>query len=225
MTRRFECEAVLFDLDGVLVDSRRAVERTWQAWAKRHGLDATRVVEVAHGQRTEETVRCFAPDLNVEAEAAHLERAEVEDVAGVLEVDGADALLCALPPESWAVVTSGTRELATTRLKHAGLPIPRVLVCAEDVGEGKPEPEGYLRAATLLGAAPERCVVVEDTPAGIRAARAASMAVIALPTTHPASELSEADAVARALSDIRLCRVGPGDDGGPRLEFLIEGSV
>ncbi len=215
----FECEAVLFDLDGVLVDSKRSVERTWQAWAERHDLDAARVLKVAHGQRTEETVRCFAPHLDVEAEAAGLEKAEVEDVAGVMKVEGADALLDALPPENWAVVTSGTRELATTRLRHTRLPIPRVLVSAEDVGEGKPEPEGYLSAAGLLGVVPEGCVVVEDTPAGIQAARKAGMAVIAVATTHPVSELSDADTVARALSDIHLDVASPAGSGKLRVKL------
>src|SRR5215217_3853827 len=116
---RFECEAVLFDLDGVLVDSARPVERVWREWAKRRGLDVARVVEVAHGQRTIETVQLFTPYLDAEAEAKELERAEIEDTTGLLKADGAGALLNILPPSSWAVVTSGTpRALATARLRN-----------------------------------------------------------------------------------------------------------
>jgi sugar-phosphatase len=201
---RFECQAVLFDLDGVLVDSARPVERVWRAWAERHGLDAAQVVAVAHGRRTIETVRLFAPHLDAGAEAKELERAEIEDTTGLLKADGAGALLTILPPSSWAVVTSRTRALAMARLRHTGLQIPRVLVGAEDVKKGKPNPECYLKGAELLGAPAEQCVVVEDTPAGIQAACSAGMAVVAVATIHLSSELLEADAVVRVLSEVRL---------------------
>jgi sugar-phosphatase len=130
---RFDCEAILFDLDGVLVDSTRSVERVWRAWAERHRLDTARVVEVAHGRRAVETVRLFAPHLDAEAEAKKLEQAEIEDSAGLRKVDGAAASLATLTSESWAVVTSGTRSLASSRLRHTGLPTPQVLIGAEDV--------------------------------------------------------------------------------------------
>ena len=219
---RFECEAVLFDLDGVLVDSARPVERVWRAWAERHGLDAAQVVKVAHGRRTIETVQLFTPHLDAEAEAKELERAEIEDTTGLLEADGAGALLAILPAGSWAVVTSGTRVLATARLRNTGLQIPRVLVGAEDVEKGKPDPECYLKGAELLGVSAERCVVVEDTPAGIQAARSAGMVAVAVATTHRASELSKADAVVRALSDVRLGKTSVSESGEPCLELLVE---
>src|SRR5215204_6033518 len=202
--RSFECEAVLFDLDGVLVNSTRPVERVWRAWAERHGLDAAQVVEVAHGRRTIEAVQLFTPYLDTEAEAKELERAEIEDTTGLLEADGAATLIASLPFRSWAVVTSGTRALARARLKNTGLQIPRVLVGADDVEKGKPDPECYLKGAQLLGVVAERCVVVEDTPVGIQAARSAGMVAIAVATTHRASELSEADIVIRALSEVHL---------------------
>jgi sugar-phosphatase len=219
---RFECQAVLFDLDGVLVDSARPVERVWRAWAERHGLDVAQVVEVAHGRRTIETVRLFAPHLDAEAEAKELERAEIEDTTGLLKADGAAALLATLPPSSWAVVTSGTRALAMARLRHTGLQIPRVLVGAEDVEKGKPNPECYLKGAELLGAPAEQCVVVEDTPAGIQAACSAGMAVVAVATIHLSSELLEADAVVRALSEVCLEVKNAAESGEFCVEVLVE---
>jgi sugar-phosphatase len=220
---RFGCEAVLFDLDGVLVDSTLSIERTWRIWAERHGLDAAEIVEFAHGRRSEETLRSFASHLDAEAEARQLERIELEDAPNVLRVEGASDLLTAFPAESWAIVTSGTRAIATARMRHTGLPTPRVVVSADDVENGKPDPECYLKAAELLGVAPETCVVVEDAPPGIQAARAAGMAVVAVATTHPASELSEADAVARALSSVSLEKTGSTADGRIRLELRVRG--
>ena len=222
MMDRFGCVAVLFDLDGVLVDSTASIERTWRIWAGRHGLDAARIVEFAHGRRSEETLRSFASHLDADAEARELERIELDDAANVLKVEGASDLLAALPAESLAIVTSGTRAIATARMRHTGLPVPRVVVSADDVENGKPDPECYLKAADLLGVAPESCVVVEDAPPGIRAARLAGMAVVAVATTHPASELSEADAVARALNDLRLGEAGTAEDEKARLELLVE---
>lgn len=220
--RRFDCEAVLFDLDGVLVDSTRSVEQAWRTWAERHALDAARILESAHGRRAEEIVRLFAPHLDAEAEAEKLEQAEIEDASGVVRMEGADALLAVLPPESWAVVTSGTHALATARLRQTGLPLPRVLVCAEDVENGKPDPECYLKAVELLEVAPERCSVVEDAPAGVEAARAAGIAVIAVATTHSTSELSDADAVTANLSHVRLDVRSSAVNTTPRLQLLLE---
>ncbi|MBV9453190.1 MAG: HAD-IA family hydrolase [Rubrobacter sp.] len=217
----FGCEAILFDLDGVLVDSTRSVERVWQAWAEHHGLDAAKVVETAHGRRTTDTVRLFAPHLDAEVEAKKLEQAEIEDTGGLRKVDGAADLLGSLPSDSWAVVTSGTRSLATSRLRHTDLPIPQVLVGAEDIEKGKPDPECYLKGAQLLEAPAELCVVVEDTPAGIQAACSAGMAAVAVTTTHQASELSDADTLVRTLTDIQLeVRILAGS-GKPRLELVI----
>ncbi|HZB83516.1 MAG TPA: HAD-IA family hydrolase [Rubrobacteraceae bacterium] len=218
----FECEAVLFDLDGVLVDSTRAVERVWRAWAKHHGLDAARVVAVAHGRRTIETVRLFAPHLDPEAETKKLEQAEIEDTVGLRRADGAAAMLAALPSGSWAVVTSGTRSLATSRLRHTGLLIPQVLVGAEDIEKGKPDPECYLKGSQLIGASAERCVVVEDTAAGVQAARSADMTTIAVTTTHRASELSDADALVRTLTDVHVEVRHVAGSGEARLELLVE---
>lgn len=201
---RFDCEAVLFDLDGVLVDSTRAVERVWREWADVRGLDADQILGVAHGRRTLETIGLVAPHLDAEAEAMEIERLETGNTDGILEVEGAHRLLSRLPTISWAVVTSGPRKLATGRLEYLDLPTPRVFVTADDVTRGKPEPEAYLKGAELLGVRPEACVVIEDAPAGIQAAKAAGMSVVALATTHEPAELSQADAVAHSLARIHL---------------------
>jgi sugar-phosphatase len=152
-----ECDAILFDLDGVLIDSLACIERHWQQWATRHGLDMAEVMRVAHGRKTDETIRLVAPQLDAAEEARQLEASEANDTRGVLRVEGALTLLNSLPADSWAIATSGTRPVALTRLKHSGLPLPRVLVTADDVVRGKPDPEPYLMAARRLGIPPERC--------------------------------------------------------------------
>jgi sugar-phosphatase len=220
---RFECEAILFDLDGVLVDSTFSVERTTRSWAERQGLDAAQVIENAHGRRTKEIVRDVASHLDIDAEVRELERIEMEDVANVRKVEGASDLLAALPNDSWAIVTSGTRALATARMRHTGLPEPRVVVSAEDVENGKPDPECYLKAGKLISVPPQRCVVVEDALPGILAARSADMAVIAVATTHSATELSAANAVARTLISIRVEETrAVARNGKPRLSLVLE---
>lgn len=220
----FDCEAILFDLDGVLVDSAYSVEQATRIWAERHGLDADQVLKGVHGRRAEEVVPDVAPHLDPDVEARELDRIELEDVANVCKVEGASDLLAALPTDSWAIATSGSRALATARLRGTGLPVPKILVSAEDVENGKPDPECYLKAAELTGVAPQKCVVVEDTLPGILAARSAAMAVIAVATTHSASELSDADAVAHALIDIRVekVRAGAKRSGKARLLLVVE---
>jgi len=198
------CGAILFDLDGVLVDSGAAVERAWERWATRHRLQPRHVLAEAHGRRTTDTIRAVAPWLDVEAEARVLEEAETADTDGVVALPGAASLLEALSPSIWAVATSGTRRLATTRLTHAGLPLPAVLVTAEDVEHGKPDPQAYVAAAHALGVEPSRCLVVEDAPAGIAAGTAAGAIVLALATTFGASELRGADYLAPSLAAVRL---------------------
>lgn len=225
--RDFECAAVLFDLDGVLVDSTLAVERVWRDWAGSRGLDPNHILGVAHGRRTAETIRLVAPYLDAEAEALELERLETNNMDGVLEAEGAQALLSHLPAGSWAVVTSGTRTLATGRMGHFSLPLPDVFVTAEDVVSGKPDPEAYLRGAELLGIRPERCVAIEDAPSGIQAAWAADMYVVAVATTHEAAELSQADAVTDRLANIRLIapstESSEGSDEASRLTLEVDG--
>ncbi|MEU3140668.1 HAD-IA family hydrolase [Nocardiopsis alba] len=173
---RISVDAVLFDIDGTLVDSTPVVERTWRLWAESYGVDPEAILEVSHGRRSEDTIALF------------------------------------LPAERWAAVTSGTRLLMRERLSHAGLPIPEVLVAAEDVSVGKPDPQGYLKAAERLGHAPERCLVVEDAPAGIRAGVASGATVLAVATSHDRAELEGLGAVA-VIDDLTSCVLESTFDG------------
>lgn len=193
------CDAILFDLDGVLVDSTPCVTRIWSQWALEHGLDPNYVVHVAHGQRTIETVRTVAPQLDAQAETDIIEQREVDDTEGLRALPGAKELMSSLPANRFTVVTSGTRRLATKRLEVVGLPVPPRMITADDVQRGKPDPEPYLAGAKLLGFAPGRCLVFEDAPSGIRSAKSAGMIAIGVPTTYKAAELGDADVIIRSL--------------------------
>jgi mannitol-1-/sugar-/sorbitol-6-phosphatase len=208
--RRLRCEALLFDLDGVLVDSRAVVERTWRQWAQRHDLDPTNLLRVAHGRRTRETLQAVVPRLDLASEVAWLDAAELADVDGLVAVAGALRLLSALPASAWAVVTSAGPTLARRRLEAAGVAIPGVLVSGEDVTHGKPAPDGYRLAAKRLGCQPESCLVFEDAPPGVAAGRAAGARVVAITTTHSAHQLQEADVVLTNLSGIDVRPDGTG---------------
>jgi sugar-phosphatase len=215
------CGAILFDLDGVLMDSRVAVERAWERWAAGHGIDPVAVLAEAHGRRTIDTIRVIAPLLDVETEARLLEDAEALDFDGVTTLPGAAELLGALPSGSWTVVTSGTRTLATGRLTHGGLPIPEQLITADDVERGKPDPQPYLAGAAALGVDPADCLVIEDAPAGIEAGKAAGMTVLALATTFQASELAAADYVVGSLADVALSSATELPDDSFALELVL----
>jgi sugar-phosphatase len=194
---------LLFDLDGTLVDSRAVVERQWRVLCARLGLDFPSVLAILHGVRSADVIRAVAPGVDAEAEAAELDAAEEVDTEG-LEVVPARASSGPPAPDAWGIVTSGHRTLAEGRLRAVGLPVPAVMVCGDEVANGKPDPEGFLRGAALLGVAPEDCVACEDAPPGIRAARAAGMRVIAVATTHAPFALADASAVIadlRALDD------------------------
>jgi sugar-phosphatase len=198
----FTAKAILFDMDGVLIDSAPAVERVWRKWALAHHLDPETVVEQAHGRRSIETIRAVAPYMDAERENVKVEQMEIEDKEGVTALPGAAELLRSLPPERFAIVTSATRPLAVARLGYAGLPFPKHMITADDVVHGKPSPEPYLKGAALLSTAPSDCLVFEDTPAGIASAHAASMRVIALGSTYPAHDLQGADAIVASLDEI-----------------------
>ena len=218
--KRFDCSALVFDLDGVLVDSTALVERQWRRWATSRGLLPEPFLRVCHGRRALETIQLAAPHLDAAAEVAALIPGDDAEAGPVHALPGAVRLLTALPPDSWAVATSGTRLGATARLEQAGLPRPGVLICGEDVERGKPSPEAYLLAATELGVAPEQCLVLEDAPAGIQAARAAGMPVVGITTSHRHDELL-ADACATSLAAVHLGRIDRGRSGTVRLEMLV----
>jgi len=200
----FRCEAILFDLDGVLVDSTPCVTRVWAAWAREHDLDPDYVVPLAHGQRTIETVRQVAPLLDAQRETDRIEEQEVSDTDGLRVLPGAKELLTALATDRYTVVTSGTRRLATKRLQVAGLPVPPRMITADDVAHGKPDPEPYLAGAKMLGREPQKCLVFEDAPSGILSAKAAGMVAIGLTTTYGRDQLLEADVIVPSLTAVKI---------------------
>jgi mannitol-1-/sugar-/sorbitol-6-phosphatase len=206
--RELRCRSILFDLDGVLVDSAERVEKTWREWAARHQLDAELVISAAHGRRTVETVALVAPDLDADAELRALETSEATNSDGIYEIPGARDLLEQMPPRRWAIVTSGIRAVAEFRIRHTRLPPPAVMICADEISRGKPDPEGYLAAAEQLGVSPADCVVIEDAPPGIEAAKAAGMRAIAIATTYPPGRLEAADLVVARLADLSVATVG-----------------
>lgn len=206
----FSCSGILFDLDGVLCDSTRQVDREWREWAARKGVDGDAVMAIAHGVRTIEVIRRVAPHLDAEAEAAAIENHEASDQRGVVVMPGAIDLVRSIPDGRWGVVTSGSRLLAQNRLRHCGLPVPEVLVTSDDVTNGKPHPEPYLKGAIKLGFRPEECLVFEDAPAGIASARAGGMKIIGLASTYKPEKLAEADDVVDALATIQVSLNGTG---------------
>jgi sugar-phosphatase len=198
----FHCSAILFDLDGVLIDSTATIARRWRVWAERQGIDPKKVMEVVHGRRTVEVIALVAPHLDAAAETVAIEQSITDDADPA--IPGALDLLQSLPASSWCVVTSGTRKLAQARMRLAALPLPLVMVGADDVTKGKPDPEPYLKGAELLGIPPMQCIVIEDALAGVRAAHAGKMDVIAMATTYTPDEMKEADAVVSGLAQIRV---------------------
>jgi mannitol-1-/sugar-/sorbitol-6-phosphatase len=209
----FLCSAILFDLDGVLADSTQAVDREWRDWATRKGVDGDAIMAIAHGVRTVEVIRRVAPHLDADAEAAAIESHEAGDQRGVVVMPGAVELVRSIPDGRWGVVTSGSRPLASNRLRYCGLPVPKVLVTADDVAHGKPDPEPYLKGAEWLGFASAECMVIEDAPAGIESARAAGMKVIGMASTYGAGRLGHADVVVEELGQIQITSNGAGKLG------------
>ncbi|WBO24248.1 HAD-IA family hydrolase [Sphingomonas abietis] len=179
--------AFLFDMDGTVLDSIAVANRVWSRWAESHGLDPAPILAVMHGVQAVQTIRRFAPPgVDVLAETAALTQAEIEEAEGTLPIPGAPAFLAALPADRWAIVTSAPRALALRRLAVAGIPMPSLLISADDVAHGKPAPDCFLLAAERLGFAASDCLVWEDAPAGIAAGEAAGATVMVVTTTHHA---------------------------------------
>ncbi|MER8489568.1 HAD-IA family hydrolase [Mesorhizobium australicum] len=177
--------AFLFDMDGTLINSIASAERVWGDWARRHGLDVAAFLPTIHGVRAIETITALAlPGVDPRHEADQLLKAEADDLEGIVQIPGAVAFLNSLPPERWAIVTSAPRSLALARMKVAGIPVPAVLVAAEDVSRGKPAPDCFQLGARRLGFDARDCLVFEDAPAGIAAAEAAGASVMVINATH-----------------------------------------
>jgi mannitol-1-/sugar-/sorbitol-6-phosphatase len=215
---KLNCAALLFDLDGVLINSTPAVARVWHRWAVVHGFNPQEVIARAHGRPSIATLRDYLPNVDHEAENRKIERAEIEDLEGVVALPGTFDLLASLPEDRWTIVTSGTRPLAEVRIRHAGLPLPKKMITANEIAHGKPDPEPYLKAAAMLGFAASDCVVCEDVPAGIRSGKSAGAKIVAFTTTMQSSPLREAgaDFITRNCADIRLA----GTNGALTLEVL-----
>jgi sugar-phosphatase len=205
------CAALLFDMDGVLINSTPAVARVWRRWAIEHGFDPDEVVARAHGRPSLTTVSEYLPNADHEAENREVERREIEDLEGVVPLPGALDLLASLPPDRWTIVTSCTRPLAEVRIRAAGLPLPRKFVTSNDITDGKPHPDPYLKGASLLGFPPTECIVLEDVPAGVRSGKAAGAKVIAFKTTVHETLLREAGAdwIVNNCADIHLASATP----------------
>ena len=194
--------AVLFDLDGVLVESRVATERVWLDWALKNGIDEVALRSAMHGVRSADVIRALRPDLDALVESEGVERRQAEDVDGLAAIPGAVAAMRALKGDRIAVVTSGTRPLALARLAAVGIEPPAVMVFADDVARGKPDPEGYLTAVRRLGTDPAEALVVEDAPPGVEAAKAAGAATVGVTSTHTRAELAAADVVIGSLEEL-----------------------
>lgn len=189
------CRGLLFDLDGVLVDSTPAVARVWTKWALAHGFDPEETVRRAHGRPSLATIKELLPDApDPVAENEVVLRGEIEDTEGVVPLPGVCDFLRSIPQDRWALVTSCAHPLALVRLQAAAIPIPARMITADNIERGKPDPEPYVKGAALLGLSPAECVVFEDAPAGIRSGKSAGARVIALPTTEPEKELRSAGA-------------------------------
>ena len=213
---RIVCSGVLIDMDGVLVDSTSAIARVWSRWAARHNMDAEAITALAHGRTSLATIQEILPHESPEVhleENNRMEQGEIEDVADVVALPGARALLTALPPAQRAVVTSATRPLAEVRLRAAGLwDLVSQLITASDIQHGKPHPEPYLKGAAALNLAPKDCVVIEDAASGTRSGKAAGARVLAVRTTSDDAYLlaARADWIANDCASL-TCSILPGN--------------
>jgi sugar-phosphatase len=211
---KISCKALLFDMDGVLVDSTPVVTRVWSQWARERGFDPEKIVHRVHGRPSLTTIRELLPDADHEAENREVERREILDVDGVVPLPGVVDFLASLPSDRWTIVTSGTKPLADVRIRAAHISPPARFITAQDITIGKPDPEPYLKGAALLGFAPKDCVVVEDASAGVRSAKAAGARVIAVQTTETNDHLIELGAnwIVKDCSALSFERVTPSGD-------------
>ncbi|GAA3327646.1 HAD-IA family hydrolase [Paeniglutamicibacter sulfureus] len=206
-TTHFDVQAILFDLDGTLIDSTVATERAWTSWGGLMGLSGYR--HTVHGLTAQSLVNELIAESR-RAEALELiARLEIQDTDGIQVKDGVRELLQSLPAESWTIVTSCTSALAAARMGAASLGQPEHMVTADQITTGKPSPEGFLLAAERLGVDIARCLVVEDAPAGISAGKAAGAGTLAVTGTYGSNSL-DANVVVESLSQIAVSRTPMG---------------
>jgi len=206
---KINCTAILFDMDGTLVDSTAVVERAWAWWAKRHQLSLEEILRFSHGRPTASTFENFLPGVDHNHELSEMLTFEETELDGIQAVPGAELVVNAAQHGAWAVVTSAPRTLAVARIRAAGLPLPSVLVPVDEIRKGKPNPEGFLLAAEKLGVDPKECLVFEDTRPGIQAGLNAGMHVVGLLTTTTAENLAH-QTLARDFRDVRVTVVAAG---------------
>lgn len=206
----FSCTAVIFDLDGVIIDSDAAIEERWKQWAERQDIPFEDIEAVYHGRSMVEVIEKVAPGLDAEAEVERMDDVVTAAPDSVRAFDGVNEILDSVPSERWAIATSARRRTATNRLNHVGLPTPNVFITANDVKRSKPAPDTYLLAAERLQVDPPDCIVFEDAPSGVEAAHRAGATVIGVAATTDAEALSEADAVIPSMAavDIELNKQG-----------------
>ena len=198
--KTIECDAIIFDLDGTLVDSEICIEKMWRIWAKENDIDYQKIISVATGRTTFETMKIVAPEKATKKMADDFAERESLETEGLKQIPGAQKLLESIPKGLWAIATSGSKLLATSRLFNTGLPLPETLITSDDITNGKPDPEPFLKAAFHLGVASEKCVVFEDSAVGIDAALAAGAKVIGVNPQSP----TPIDAVVDDLTTINV---------------------
>ena len=208
-SKAITCRALLFDLDGTLIDSTDRVLRLWQWWAADHGIDYQSLLGLVLGRTAIETIQIVAPHLVAEDEIEALETEEISDMRDVHIYPGTLGILERLDGTPWAIVTSGSERVAKARMGHVGLAHPPVLITADQIQRGKPAPDAYLLAAKRLGVEPQDCVVIEDAPIGVAAGKAAGMRVVAIASSHAPDELQDADVIVGALEQLGILT----DDG------------
>lgn len=192
MPQTITTRGLLFDMDGVLISSIGSVRRCWRQWCRHYGVPNADTFEIPHGTRAIEIIRQTKPDIDPEEGLRLIEDLEIADTADLKVLDGVPELLAPLPADRWTIVTSATRRLMLERLRSAGLPAPEQIIAAEDVTNGKPDPEPYRRGAQLLSLSPSDCIVIEDAPAGVSAGLAAGSRVLGVLGTHKAEDLAHA---------------------------------
>ncbi|MCY4160191.1 MAG: HAD-IA family hydrolase [Bacteroidetes bacterium] len=211
------CDAILFDLDGVLIDSNHIYEKQWSIWAGKRGISYPHIQKIHHGRPVTETIRIVAPHLDPyeEAEAYRDGLLASNDLEHVHAFPGVASLLNNLPPSRWAIATSAPRPSALQMLRHVALPVPNVFISGDDIGRGKPAPYPYLRAAWGLNQQIDRCVVIEDAPAGIQSGQSAGAKVIAVQTTNHPNTLIKADLIIDTIADLHI------EDAGTYLRISV----